>query len=58
MEKAKSMIVGIRAWLRVGSHVEEVCEQVRGRDLDLPTKGKERKDKSRDTITSLNGWGC
>ena len=39
VEKAKSMIVGIGAWLHVGSHVEEVCEQVQGRDLDPPAKG-------------------
>ena len=40
----------------VGSHVEEVGEKVRGRDLDPMAKGRERKDKSRDVITSLDGW--
>ena len=33
------------------SHVEEVAEQVQGKDLDPPAKGK--KDKSRDPLTSL-----
>ena len=37
------------------SHVEEVDEQVRGRDLDPPAKGREKKDKSRDPLTSLDG---
>ena len=35
----------------VGSHAEEVCEQVRGRDPGPSTRG--RKDKSRDAISSL-----
>ena len=26
------------------------------RDLDPPAKGRGRKDKSRDAITSLDGW--
>ena len=38
-----------------GSHVEEVCEQVRGRDLDPPSKGRVKKDKSPDPLTSLDG---
>ena len=38
-----------------GSYVEEINEQVRGRDLDPPVKGRGRKDKSRDAITSLDG---
>ena len=37
------------------SHVEEVCEKVRGRDLDSPAKGRGKKDKSHDTLTSLDG---
>ena len=37
------------------SHVEEVVEQVRGRDLDPPAKGRGKKDKSRDLLTSLDG---
>ena len=36
----------------VGSYVEEV----QGRDLGPPAKGRGRKDKSRDAITSLDGW--
>ena len=36
------------------SHVEEVAEQVRGRDLDPPIKGRGKKDKSRDPLTSLD----
>ena len=35
--------------------MEEVSEQVRGRDLDPSTKSKGKKDKSRDAITSLDG---
>ena len=37
------------------SHVEGVCEKVRGRDLDPPAKGRGKKDKSRDALTSLDG---
>ena len=37
------------------SHVQEVVEQVRGGDLDPPTKGRGKKDKSRDSLTSLDG---
>ena len=37
-----------------GSHVEEVCEQVRGRDLDPPAKGEGGRDESRDALTSLD----
>ena len=37
------------------SHVGEVGEQVRGRDLDPLTKGRGRKDKFCDAITSLDG---
>ena len=37
------------------SHVEEVDEQVQGRDLDPPAKGRGKKDKSRDPLTSLDG---
>ena len=37
------------------SHVEEVLEQVRGRDLDPPAKGRGKKDKPRDPLTSLDG---
>ena len=40
MEKAKSMIVGIGAWLHVGSHVEEVCEQVRVGTFTLRLRGE------------------
>ena len=36
------------------SHAEEVAEQVRGRDLDPPAKGRGKKDKSRDPLTSLD----
>ena len=36
-----------------GSHVEEVGEQVWGKDSGLSTRG--RKDKSRDAISSLKG---
>ena len=39
----------------VGSHVEEVSEQVQGRDFDPPAKGRGRKDNSRDAIASLDG---
>ena len=39
-----------------GSHVEEVADQVRGRDADpVAPKGKGKKDKSRDSIASLEG---
>ena len=38
-----------------GSHVEEVCEQVWGRDLYPPAKGRGKKDKSRDALMSLDG---
>ena len=37
----------------VGSLVEDVSKQDRGRDLGLPTRG--RKDKSRDVISSFEG---
>ena len=37
------------------SHVKEVVEQVRGRDLDPPAKGRRKKDKPRDPLTSLDG---
>ena len=37
------------------SHVEEVCEQFRGKDLNLPAKGRGKKYKSRDALTSLDG---
>ena len=57
------MTVGIRASVATcrnyledtmsSSHVEEVVEQVRGRDLDPPAKGRGKKDKSRDPLTSL-----
>ena len=36
-----------------GSHVEEGCEQVRGKDSGPSTRGG--KDKSRDAISSLEG---
>ena len=36
-----------------GSHMEEGCEQVRGKDSSPSTQG--RKDKSRDAISSLEG---
>ena len=39
----------------LGSHVEEFSEQVRGRDLDPSAKGRGKKDKSRDPLTSLDG---
>ena len=38
-----------------GSHVEEVVEQVQGRDLDPLSKGRGKKDKSHDPLTSLDG---
>ena len=37
----------------VGSHVEEVCEQVRGKDPGPSTRG--RKVQSRDAISNLEG---
>ena len=37
------------------SHVKEVVEQVRGRDLDPHAKVRGKKDKSHDLLTSLNG---
>ena len=37
----------------VGSHVEDVNEQDRGKDLGRPTLG--RKDKSHDVISSFKG---
>ena len=59
------MTVGIRASvatcgsnledMMASSHVEEVAEQVQGRDLNPPAKGKGKKDKSRDPLTSLDG---
>ena len=59
------MIVGIRASvvmcgsnledMMASSHVEEVSEQVRGRDLYPPAKGRGKKDKSRDPLMSLDG---
>ena len=63
MENTKPMTVGIRSWLqhRVGESkrslpgsMEEVCEQVWGRDLDPHAKGRGKKDKSRDALTSLD----
>ena len=39
-----------------GSHVEEVADQVRGRDADpVAPKGRGKKEKSRDPIASLEG---
>ena len=35
--------------------MEEFFEQVRGGDLDSPAKGRGKKDKSRDALTSLDG---
>ena len=59
------MTVGIRASVATcgsyledtisSSHVEEVTEQVRGRDLDPPAKGRGKKDKSCEAISSLEG---
>ena len=37
------------------SNVEKVSEQVRGRDLDPSAKGRGKKDKSHDLLTSLDG---
>ena len=58
------MTVGIRASIATcgsylediiaSSQVEEVVEQVRGRDPDPPAKGTGKKDKSRDPLTSLD----
>ena len=39
------------------SHVEEVAKQVRGRDLDPPAKGRGKKNKSRDPLTSFHELG-
>ena len=61
-----SVTVGIRASVATcgniledtmaGSHVEEVADQVRGRDTDpVALKGRGKKDKSRDPIASLEG---
>ena len=41
--------------MMASSHVEEVVEQVWGRDLDPPAKGRGKNDKSCDPLTSLNG---
>ena len=60
------MTVGIRASVATcgnnledtmaGSQVEEVADQVRGRDADsVAPKGRGKKDKSRDPIASLEG---
>ena len=38
-----------------GSHMEEVGEQVRGKDLEPLTKGRRKKDNSHDALTSLDG---
>ena len=38
-----------------GSLAEKICEQVWGRYLDPLAKGRGKKDKSRDAITSLDG---
>ena len=38
-----------------GSHVEEVSKQFQGRDLAPSAKGRGKKDKSRDPLTSLDG---
>ena len=35
--------------------MEEVGEQVRGRDLEPLAKGRRKKDNSRDALTSLDG---
>ena len=61
--KTKSMTVGIRASVAtcgnnmedtmVGSHMEEFCKQVRGKDFGPSTRG--RKDKSRDAVSNLEG---
>ena len=38
------------------SQLEEIVEQVRGRDVDpVAPKGRGKKDKSRDPIASLEG---
>ena len=38
------------------SQLEEIVEQVRGRDVDpVAPKGRGKKDKSRDPIVSLEG---
>ena len=39
----------------IGFHVEEVVEQVCGRDLDPSAKGRGNKDKFRDPLMSLDG---
>ena len=60
------MAIGIRASVATcgsnledtmeGSHVEEVADQVRGRDVGpVAPKGKGKKDKYRDPIASLEG---
>ena len=68
-EKVKSVTVGIRTWFqhRVGeskgsmlSSMEEVCEQVRGRDLNTLIKEGEKRTSlvmpSRAWIVGWPGW--
>ena len=60
------MTVGIRASIATcgsnlegtmaSSQLEEIVEQVRGRDVDpVAPKGRGKKDKSRDPFASLEG---
>ena len=55
------MTIGIKVQLRSGyskgsmsgSNVEETSEQTRGREVEHTARGRGRKDKSRDSLTSM-----
>ena len=55
------MTIGIKVQLRSGyskgsmsgSNIEEISEQTRGRETKPIARGRGRKDKSRDSLTSM-----
>ena len=57
----KSVTSGIRVWLQrrrskgsmLGSNVEDTSEQTHGREIEPTTRGKDKKDKSRDVVANM-----
>ena len=55
------MTSGIKARLRSehgkgsmsGSNIEETSEQTRGREIEPTSRGRDKKDKSRDVIANM-----
>ena len=50
--------LGCKVWMcleeaMTGSHVEDVSEQVRGKDIDPPAWGKGKKEKSCDIVANM-----